>query len=93
MEKELDKHLEETMTTHGVLGTMCADQHGMCLGAKGSVSGDSAGMVTRLSELVGQLESSSEEDPIICIESDSSTLMIKKHDDITMAIHKAKVPT
>ncbi|XP_066285513.1 ragulator complex protein LAMTOR5 homolog [Branchiostoma lanceolatum] len=93
MEKELDKHLEETMTTHGVLGTMCANQHGMCLGAKGSVSGDSAGMVTRLSELAGQLDPSSEEDPIVCIESDASTLMIKKHDDVTMAIHKAKVPT
>ncbi|KAJ8729732.1 hypothetical protein PYW08_001313 [Mythimna loreyi] len=50
MEKELDRVVEEIMSTPNVSGCLVADHQGLCLAAKGTAHVDSAGIVVAISE-------------------------------------------
>ncbi|XP_072027039.1 ragulator complex protein LAMTOR5-like [Amphiura filiformis] len=88
MEDPLESHLEETLNNPGVVGVLCTDKQGLCLTAKGTASPDSAGLVSAIAQQASQLLPDNNSAPVICIESDKGNVMIKTHEDITMAIHK-----
>lgn len=90
MENQLESELEETMNNPGVVGVLCSDKQGLCLSAKGTASPESAGLISALAQQAAQLLPDSTP-PVICIESDKGNVMIKTHENVTMAIHKMPV--
>ncbi|XP_070558529.1 ragulator complex protein LAMTOR5 homolog [Ptychodera flava] len=88
MESSLEKHLDDTMNVHGVVGVLAADQQGLCLGAKGNAQVKSAGAISGLSEAAKQISTDGQTSPVVCIESDTCNVLIKSHDTVTMAIYK-----
>ncbi|XP_072181614.1 ragulator complex protein LAMTOR5-like [Diadema setosum] len=88
MEQNLDKLLDDTMESQGVMGVLCADKQGLCYSAKGTASADSAGLVASLAQQASLLVRESPNAPVICLESDGGNVLIKSHQDVTIAIHK-----
>ncbi|XP_783035.2 ragulator complex protein LAMTOR5 [Strongylocentrotus purpuratus] len=88
MEQNLDKLLDDTMEGPGVMGVICADKQGLCYSAKGTVSVGSAGIIASLSQQAALLVPESSSAPVICLESDKGNVLIKTHQDVTIAIHK-----
>ncbi|KAG8226243.1 hypothetical protein J437_LFUL006345 [Ladona fulva] len=70
MEESLDKCLEEIHQLPNVIGVLYADKHGLCLGAKGSASNQSAGVITAIADQAAKLEPNSKP-PVVVLESDS----------------------
>ena len=89
MEKVLEKHLDETFRLPGVAGVLCADENGLCLAAKGIAEKSAAGNIASIAKQAAQLHPNSSSHPVICIESETGSVLIKSQDDITMAIYKA----
>lgn len=91
MEQNLDKLLDETMESPGVVGVLCADKQGLCYSAKGTASAESAGIIASLSQQAALLVPESNSPPVICLESDRGNVLIKTHQDVTIAINKMPV--
>lgn len=89
MEKELDKVLEEVMSTPDVIGCLFADHQGLCLAAKGAAHVDSAGVIVALSEQACKLQPNLKP-PAVTMESDKKLCLIQRHGTITGAIFKQK---
>ncbi|GBP82566.1 hypothetical protein EVAR_87812_1 [Eumeta japonica] len=89
MEKELDKVIEEVMSTPNVTGCLFADHQGLCLEAKGSAHVDSAGIIVALSEQACKIQPNLKP-PTINLESDKNQCLIQRHGTITGAIYKQK---
>ncbi|KAM9319513.1 ragulator complex protein LAMTOR5 [Gastrophryne carolinensis] len=88
MEAALEQHLEDTMKNPSIVGVLCTDSQGMTLGCCGSLSDEHAGVISILPQLASKLTSDPTDIPVVCLESDSGTIMIQKHDRLTVAIHK-----
>ncbi|XP_077982175.1 ragulator complex protein LAMTOR5 homolog [Glandiceps talaboti] len=87
MENSLEKHLDDTMNVHGVVGVLAADQQGLCLGAKGNAQVSAAGLISGLAEAAKGL-SPDGLSPVVCLESDTCNILVKSHDAVTMAVYK-----
>ncbi|KAH3827962.1 ragulator complex protein LAMTOR5-like isoform X2 [Dreissena polymorpha] len=87
MERNLEKHLEDTIRNPDIAGVLCTDEHGLCLGAKGNVNKDAAGHIASIAESAARLNPNMPA-PVICIETEGGSILIKKEDKITMAIYK-----
>ncbi|KAL1494505.1 hypothetical protein ABEB36_010092 [Hypothenemus hampei] len=87
MEKNLDSVMEEICSNPGVTGCLFADQNGLCIGAKGKASNESAGLITAIANQAAKLEPQNKA-PIITLENDNQTCLIKKAGAITGAIYK-----
>nr|XP_045616715.1 ragulator complex protein LAMTOR5-like [Procambarus clarkii] len=88
MERPLDKCLDELSHSVGVSGVLCADNHGLCLGARGKASGASSGMISALADRAALLEPGSP-DPVILLETDNSQCLIHRNNGITLAVYKS----
>lgn len=89
MEKQLDKCLDDLCHSVGVSGVVCADSHGLCLGARGKASAASSGMILALADRAAMLEPGSP-DPVILLETDnSSQCLIHRNNGITLAVYKS----
>ncbi|KAL4227165.1 hypothetical protein ACF0H5_015138 [Mactra antiquata] len=88
MERNLDKHLDDTFRVPGVAGVICADEHGFCLGAKGVANRESSGHIANIADSASKLNPSLP-NPVISIEGEGGSILIKKEDNITMGIYKA----
>ncbi|XP_002732159.1 ragulator complex protein LAMTOR5 homolog [Saccoglossus kowalevskii] len=88
MEESLDKQLDDTMNVHGVVGVLAADHQGLCLASKGNAQVSGAGLMSSLAEAGKQLSSDEQKCPVVCLESDTCNILIKSHDNVTMAIYK-----
>ncbi|KAK2175994.1 hypothetical protein NP493_693g00024 [Ridgeia piscesae] len=88
MEKPLDRHLEELMSTPGVTGVVCADTKGLCLAAKGVGERASSGLFSSIAQQAAQLHPDSKTSPVVCLETDQSMILLKNHNSVTTAIHK-----
>lgn len=88
MERGLEKHLDETFRLPGVAGVLCTDGHGLCLGAKGIATREAAGHIANIAESAARLNPNSAS-PVIAIEADGGSILIKKEDNVTMAIYKS----
>ncbi|XP_045165339.1 ragulator complex protein LAMTOR5 homolog [Mercenaria mercenaria] len=88
MERNLDKHLDDTFRVPGVAGVICTDEHGLCLGAKGIATRESAGHIANIAESAARLNPNMP-NPVISIEGEGGSILIKKEDNITMGIYKS----
>ncbi|XP_044151220.1 ragulator complex protein LAMTOR5-like [Bufo gargarizans] len=88
MEAALEQHLEETMKILSIVGILCTDSQGLNLGCCGSLSDEHAGVISILPQQAAQLTADPTDMPVVCLESDNGTIMIQKHDRLTVAVHK-----
>uniref|UniRef100_S4RBA3 Ragulator complex protein LAMTOR5 n=1 Tax=Petromyzon marinus TaxID=7757 RepID=S4RBA3_PETMA len=91
MESVLEKHLDDTMKSPGVMGVLCTDSHGLNLGSRRGLCNDKekhAGVVSVLAAQATQLSPDPMDVPVVCLESDNGNILIMKHSDITVAMHK-----
>ncbi|XP_038223004.1 ragulator complex protein LAMTOR5 [Zerene cesonia] len=89
MEKDLDKVVEEIMSTPNVTGCLFADHKGLCLAAKGAAHVDSAGILVAISEQACKLQPNLKP-PTVCLETDQKMCLIQRHGTITGGIFKLK---
>ncbi|XP_050071664.1 uncharacterized protein LOC126559537 [Anopheles maculipalpis] len=88
MEHQVDNLLDKIMDVPGNIGCLLANNQGLCLGAKGTASEQSAGIIVAISDLASKLDPASGS-PVISLESNDKICMIHKH-GITGAIYKQK---
>ncbi|XP_050311243.1 ragulator complex protein LAMTOR5-like [Anthonomus grandis grandis] len=93
MEKNLDQVMDEICSSPDVIGCIFADQQGLCLGAKGKVTNETAGFITAMANQASKLEPNNQM-PIIVLENDTQLCMIRKtgpSGTSTGAIYKKKL--
>ncbi|CAB4065007.1 LAMTOR5 [Lepeophtheirus salmonis] len=71
-----------------VSGVLCTDSKGLCLGTTGKLHSELSGVISSLTSAASLLDPSSNTEPIIVIHSEDSKLLIKKQEDISVAIIK-----
>lgn len=72
--------------TDEVIGVACNDMNGLCLGAKGEVNRAKSGFLTSIVRRASQLDGNSLDSPMVVIESESSTILVKEYDGLTVAV-------
>ncbi|XP_053560777.1 ragulator complex protein LAMTOR5-like [Bombina bombina] len=87
MESALEQHLEDTIKNPSIVGILCTDSQGLNLGCCGSLTDEYAGVISILPQQAANLTSDPTDVPVVCLESDSGTIMIQKHDRITVEVH------
>lgn len=87
MERQLEKIMEELTQVNDVTGCLLTDHQGLCLGAKGKATVESAGLIRAIADQVSRLEPDSKH-PIIMFESDNKQCIIQSRGNITAAIYK-----
>ncbi|KAK0158934.1 hypothetical protein PV328_009869 [Microctonus aethiopoides] len=87
MERNLEKTMEDVNNTLGVTGCILTDKSGLCLGAKGNISADSAGLIAAIADQAAKLEPESDL-PIITLQNDSKQCLIQRHGPVVGAIFK-----
>ncbi|KAK4874809.1 hypothetical protein RN001_014169 [Aquatica leii] len=87
MEKQLDRVMDDVLSNPGVIGCVFADHQGLCLGAKGKASTDSAGIIGAITDQAAKLEPQ-HKSPVIVLENDTRTCIIQRSGTITGAIYK-----
>jgi predicted regulator of Ras-like GTPase activity (Roadblock/LC7/MglB family) len=88
MDSQLEEALSSLGTQNGVIGSLCADKNGLCLLAHGSAPPAAAGLLASLATRAKQLSKDKEDPVAVCLETESSTVLIRKEGDITLAIYK-----
>ncbi|XP_012222986.1 ragulator complex protein LAMTOR5 [Linepithema humile] len=89
MEQNLEQILDDVHNVDNVEGCILADNNGLCLGAKGYASSDSAGLITAVMDLVVKLEPKSEI-PIVSLQNDNRQCIIHRKEAVVAAIYKNK---
>ncbi|GFO27715.1 ragulator complex protein lamtor5 [Plakobranchus ocellatus] len=90
MEKTLEKHMEEAFRIPGVSGVICTENSGLCLASQGNVSDQYSGSISALANQAARLcPTQNSPAPIIVLESEYGSLLIKKTDNITTAVFKS----
>lgn len=89
MEKDLDRVVDEIISTPNVKGCLVADHQGLCLAARGTAHVDSAGIIVAVSEQACKIEPNLKP-PTVCLETDKKQCLIQRHGTITGAIFKQK---
>lgn len=87
MEKSLEKTLDDINNTEGIIGCILADHAGLCLGAKGNASTNSAGIIAAIADQVTKLEPKSPP-PVISLQNDSRKCLIQRQGAVVGAIYK-----
>ncbi|XP_067682986.1 ragulator complex protein LAMTOR5-like isoform X1 [Haliotis asinina] len=60
----------------------------LCLGAKGSAPKQASGPIATLSAMAGNLCAASTTSPVVCIESEAGSVLIKSCDSLSVAVFK-----
>uniref|UniRef100_A0A0B7A4B9 Late endosomal/lysosomal adaptor and MAPK and MTOR activator 5 n=1 Tax=Arion vulgaris TaxID=1028688 RepID=A0A0B7A4B9_9EUPU len=90
MEKALEKEMDEVCHLSEVSGIICVDSNGLCLGAKGNIPQQCSGYLSALATQAAKLsQNGSAVDPVICLETEHGSLLVKKADNMTTAIFKS----
>lgn len=79
--------MDEVLSSPGVYGCVFADHQGLCLGAKGKASTESAGVIGAIAEQAAKLEPQNKS-PVIVFEADNRSCIIQRSGTITGAIYK-----
>jgi len=87
MEHNLQESISNILSQPGVVGIVCADANGLCLNAQGSAQAGASGFVKSLAQRAKTI-SSSHSNPIVCVETETTNIFIKDHDNITTAVYK-----
>uniref|UniRef100_A0A0B7B9E3 Late endosomal/lysosomal adaptor and MAPK and MTOR activator 5 n=1 Tax=Arion vulgaris TaxID=1028688 RepID=A0A0B7B9E3_9EUPU len=90
MEKALDKQMDEAFRLPGVSGIICVDNNGLCVSAKGVIPRQCSGSLNALANQAAKLAPSpNSASPVICLESEHGSVLLKKADNLTTAIFKS----
>uniref|UniRef100_A0A2K6EFG7 Ragulator complex protein LAMTOR5 n=1 Tax=Propithecus coquereli TaxID=379532 RepID=A0A2K6EFG7_PROCO len=92
MEMTLEQHLEDTMKNLSIVGVLCTDSQGLNPGCHGTRLDEHTGVVSILAQQAAKLTSNPPDISVVCLESDNGNIIIKKHDGITVAVHKMSCP-
>uniref|UniRef100_A0A2L2Y275 Late endosomal/lysosomal adaptor and MAPK and MTOR activator 5 n=1 Tax=Parasteatoda tepidariorum TaxID=114398 RepID=A0A2L2Y275_PARTP len=84
METKIRNVILDVASKPGVTGVLIADQNGLCLGSKGSIDSSVSGSLVHLMQLAKKLEPT--KSPILKLEADISSIIIKSDDKITLAL-------
>eukprot|EP00794_Sanderia_malayensis_P006209 gene6209-6924_t len=90
MEQNLELQLEEIMREPGVTGVLCTDKQGLPLTAKGVSQTKDAGPISALIEEAALLYPDIDKNPVITLEGDQSTVLIKAQNKIVLSVSKVK---
>ncbi|XP_054451148.1 ragulator complex protein LAMTOR5-like [Pteronotus mesoamericanus] len=88
MEVTLEQHLGDTVKNPPIVGVLCTDSQGLNLGCHGILSDEHAGVMSVLAQQAAKLTLDPTDIPVVCLESDNGNIMIQKHNDITVVVHK-----
>ncbi|XP_064632963.1 ragulator complex protein LAMTOR5-like [Lineus longissimus] len=88
MEHSVNRIVDETMSNPGVAGVMCVDEKGLCLSSKGKLNSRVAGLISGITQQASKLHSDIDRMPVVALESDSGSILIKFKDRVTVAVHK-----
>jgi len=88
MEKPLKKEIDEIMLQPSVTGVLCVDADGLCVAAQGSASKASSGLMSAIASQAASLRPDAPA-PVVVLESDSTTTLIKSHSGTTVAVYKS----
>mmetsp|Transcript_32724 Transcript_32724/g.91088 ORF Transcript_32724/g.91088 Transcript_32724/m.91088 type:complete len:117 (+) Transcript_32724:78-428(+) len=90
MDDELDRVLEAVSASEdGCVGAVVCDEHGLCLGARGTGSSTVSGAVTALARSAATLagDRHSGDVPVVTIETDASTIVVRQISGHTVALY------
>jgi len=88
MEKVLKKEVDEVMAQPSVTGVLCVDSDGLCVATHGSASKMSSGLVAAVASQAAGLRPNAPT-PVVVIENDAGTTLIKSHSGTTVAVYKS----
>jgi len=86
MEQILQESISNILAQPGVVGVLSADGNGLCLNAQGNAPAAASGFGRSLAVRAKQLAGNGH--PIVVVETDSTNIFIKEHDNITTAVYK-----
>jgi hypothetical protein len=90
MEKTLERHIDEAFRMPGVAGILCVDNNGLCISAKGVIPSQCSGSLSTLASQASKLfPGPNTLSPVICLESEHGSVLVKKTDNLTTAIFKS----
>ncbi|KAI8346673.1 hypothetical protein B0O80DRAFT_467370 [Mortierella sp. GBAus27b] len=90
METGINNILNKLTESEGVIGVLIADDHGLCLGARGIAKASSAGFIASIASHAKELtENSTEDTPTISVDYGNSTILIRKEGNHTLAVWKS----
>eukprot|EP00743_Colponemidia_sp_Colp-15_P009003 GILK01009824.1.p1 GENE.GILK01009824.1~~GILK01009824.1.p1 ORF type:complete len:113 (-),score=17.91 GILK01009824.1:180-470(-) len=87
MDDAVIAQLDKIAAQAGVTGVVAVGAQGLCLGARGTGSSKTAGLISMLASDAEAL--SNGEAPLLSVETESQRIVIKRQGDITLAIHKS----
>jgi len=85
MEQQLQESVSNILSQPGVVGVLSSDANGLCLNAQGNTPSTASGFARSLAVRAKQLGTGH---PIVVVETDSTNIFIKEHDNITTAVYK-----
>ncbi|XP_055644776.1 uncharacterized protein LOC129780482 [Toxorhynchites rutilus septentrionalis] len=88
MEEQVDLILDKVMETPGNLGCLIANNHGLCIGARGNATEASAGIIVAISEQASKLDPNCNA-PVVSLEVGDKVCIIHRN-GITGAVYKQK---
>ncbi|CAB4399903.1 hypothetical protein RhiirA5_351673 [Rhizophagus irregularis] len=89
MESAVVSVLDSLIKSEEVKGVLIADEHGLCLGAKGIVNPNSAGFISAIATHAKSLHDDPNiQAPIIKIETEKLTILIQNNGNYTLAVFK-----
>ncbi|XP_055610079.1 ragulator complex protein LAMTOR5 [Uranotaenia lowii] len=88
MEEQVDHILDKIISAPGNVGCLLANNQGLCIGARGSASGKSAGLLVAISEQASKLDPNCNA-PVVSLDAGDKVCIIYKN-GITGAVYKQK---
>ncbi|KAI1318592.1 Ragulator complex protein lamtor5 [Mortierella claussenii] len=95
METGINNILNKLTESEGVIGVLIADEHGLCLGARGVAKASSAGFIASIAAHAKELTElragadSKEDTPTISVDYGNSTILIRSEGNHTLAVWKS----
>lgn len=86
MEAQVESVMSSIMANPDVVGVLCTDGNGLCLGAQGRASRSSSGFIQALAANARKL--SDDESPVVTVETQTMRIMISEASDLTVAVYK-----
>ncbi|KAI7827183.1 hypothetical protein BC939DRAFT_445995 [Gamsiella multidivaricata] len=95
METGINNILSKLTESEGVIGVLIADEHGLCLGARGIAKASSAGFIASIAAHARELtelkapSDLKEDTPTISVDYGNSTILIRSEGNHTLAVWKS----
>mmetsp|Transcript_26255 Transcript_26255/g.102699 ORF Transcript_26255/g.102699 Transcript_26255/m.102699 type:complete len:98 (-) Transcript_26255:321-614(-) len=94
METDLEKELDQVMEGEGVIGVICCDADGLCLGVRGKAARAAAGHVRQLISSAYVLSSTMTKpedsyEPVVRVSLPEVNILVQRYGPITLAIFKS----